>query len=52
MEREIKIVLRGDFEADLELAFEEVVRLIKANFTSGKGSNDTGSFTFEVTNDD
>jgi hypothetical protein len=43
MKREIKITLEGKEEGDLEIALEEVVRLIKADFTSGKGENDTTS---------
>jgi hypothetical protein len=48
LRRYITIECHGTEEADLDLAQEEVSRLIGEGYTSGMNSNETGSFTFTV----
>ncbi|MFM2408553.1 MAG: hypothetical protein RL358_1295 [Pseudomonadota bacterium] len=50
-QRMITMTLEGKTESDLELAFEEVVKLIQAGNTSGRNSNDDGNFSFVVRNE-
>jgi hypothetical protein len=49
MKQRIEIDIEGAEEGDLDLSLEEVVRLLKAGFTSGQNSNDTGRFSFTST---
>jgi len=42
------IELHGETETDIELALDEVRRLVGEGFTSGHNSNDTGKFTFNI----
>lgn len=44
----IVTALAGVEEVDLEAAFDEVVRLVREDFTSGFNHNDTGRFAFET----
>ncbi len=46
--KHIVITLKGVDESDVEFAFEEVVSLIRKGFTSGQNSNETGSFVFDI----
>ena len=50
--KSVTIVLHGDTDEDIEQAFEEAVTLINAGNTSGHNSNDTGAFSFDVTDAD
>lgn len=43
-----KIELHGDTERDIELALDEVRRLVSEGYTSGHNRNDTGKFTFTI----
>lgn len=43
------ITCEGETEEDLNQAFEEAHRLIKEGFTSGYDQNDTGSYSFDLT---
>lgn len=43
------ITCEGETEEDLNLAFEEAGRLIKEGYTSGHDSNNTGSYSFDLT---
>jgi len=46
--RKIVIDMRGITEQDLEDSFDEVVRLIKLGFTSGRDENDLGFYSFNT----
>jgi len=48
MKQRIEIDLQGKEESDIEFALEEVVRLIRAGFTSGANRNESGSFSFSI----
>jgi hypothetical protein len=50
--RDITIECRGMEEADLDLAQQEVFRLICEGFTAGTNRNETGSFSFSVHEDE
>ena len=50
--KSVTIVLHGDTDEDIEQAFEEAVTLINAGNTSGHNSNDTGAFSFDITDAD
>lgn len=41
--------VEGESLADIEQGLEEVLRLIREEFTSGMNRNDTGSFNFQMT---
>lgn len=45
------IVIEGKKEGDIELAAEEVLRLIREGYTSGMNSNSTSRFHFENSGD-
>lgn len=44
----INIEVSGEYDGEIELALEEVFRLLKKGYLSGKNSNETGGFYFEV----
>lgn len=44
--------ITGRTVADLELALQEVQRLVSGDFTSGANSNDTGGFSFNVSGEE
>lgn len=46
--KKIEIVVRGDTEAALEMAFEEAVQRIQAGCTSGSDRNQESGFYFDV----
>lgn len=48
----LTVEIEGKNEGDLELALQEVTRLVGEGYTSGNNSNDTGSFRFTVTGEE
>ncbi len=46
---DLKIEISGHQDGDLETALEEVLKKVRGGYTSGFDSNDTGSYSFEVT---
>lgn len=42
------INIEGKTDSDIELALEEILRLIKKDFTSGLDINDSGSFDYGI----
>ena len=50
--RKIEIEAWGDTEEDVELAIEEAQRRISGGNTSGCDRNDTGGFTFTITEEE
>lgn len=46
---DVTITLHGKTQYDLELAAEEVKRLLSEGYLSGMNSNDDGEFYFDVT---
>lgn len=44
----LNITIEGDSTSDLEMALDEVRRLLAQGCTSGNNSNDTGRFSFDV----
>ncbi len=48
MKQTITIVITGDTEGDLDLAIDEAVDRVKQGYTIGACSNDTGSYRFNV----
>lgn len=44
----LKATIEGETTGDLELALEEVTKLVSGEYTSGRDGNDTGSFSFEI----
>lgn len=47
--KRITITLAGATEDDVEFAFSEVARLVKAGYLSGADHNETGGFYFGST---
>lgn len=41
-------IAEGQTSGDLELALEQMLRLVREGFTSGADKNDTGRYTFTV----
>ena len=52
LNKTITITLSGEDESDIELAFEEVVRVINEGYTNGFNENETGSYKFETTEEE
>lgn len=48
----LKIECSGKTFRDLELALDEVKRLVAQEYLSGFNSNDTGRFTFDITGEE
>lgn len=46
--KKLKIEIQGEEEDDLTLAIEQVSKKVVEGFTSGHDENDTGSYSFEV----
>jgi hypothetical protein len=44
----LTIEITGDDWYDLELAVEEVLRLVEENYLSGFNRNETGSYRFDI----
>lgn len=49
MPKHLQIIIDGQDEGDLEIAIAEVTRLIRDGFTTGMDRNETGQFTFTLT---
>lgn len=49
MAKEFTVTVSGDTESDVELALEEVLRLIKEGYLSGQNSNENGEYSFTST---
>jgi hypothetical protein len=41
------ITVQGKSQSDIEMALDEVKKLIQEDFYSGMNSNDTGEFSFD-----
>lgn len=52
MKTHLAIQVYGNDEEDLQLALEEVTRLVSEGFTSGTDRNETGSFAFTITEEE
>ena len=50
--RNLKINIEGKSDSDLEIALEEVLRVIKNGNMSGMDSNDSGEFNFQISGDE
>ncbi len=48
----LSIIIDGKTTDDLETALEEVLRLVRGDYKSGKDSNEDGSFTFHVSGEE
>jgi len=48
----LAITIEGRTESDLEFALQEVTRLVGEGYTSGGNSNDTGSYSFNVSGEE
>lgn len=49
--KSIEIFVTGTTEDDIDLAINEATRLIKEGFLSGGDKNETGSYSFDVTDE-
>lgn len=49
--RTIEIFVTGNTESDLELAIEEATQRIKDGYLSGADKNETGSYSFDITDE-
>ena len=49
--KRLSITITGETFDDFELALEEVKNYIEDEYLSGFGSNETGSYNFDVTED-
>lgn len=49
--KSIEIFVTGATEDDIKLAIDEATRLIKEGVLSGGDKNETGSYSFDVTNE-
>lgn len=47
----IEIFVTGNTESDLELAIEEATQRIKDGYLSGADKNETGSYSFDITDE-
>jgi len=47
--KNLRVTITGETFNDLELALEEVKNYIEDEYLSGFGSNETGSYEFDVT---
>ena len=45
----LEVTASGQTLDDIEIALEEVLRLIRDGFESGNGNNDTGAYSFGLT---
>lgn len=52
MKQKIEIIIEGDDQGDLEIALEEAMRKIQEGYTSGADRNDTGSYSFDVSEEE
>jgi len=51
LSKSIEIFCTGETEEDLDLALEEAVRKIKEGYLSGGDKNETGSYSFDVSDE-
>ena len=49
MMKQLEIKISGKTESDLTIALDEVGRKVEQGFLSGFDSNDSESYTFEIT---
>lgn len=49
---ELKIQIDGETYGDLEIAIEEVLKLVGQEYVEGFDGNDTSSFSFSIVNQD
>ena len=47
--KKLSITITGETFSDLEIALEEVKKYIEDEYLSGFGSNETGDYEFDVT---
>lgn len=45
----LKVIASGQTLDDIEIALEEALRLVWEGYTSSHGNNDTGAYSFELT---
>jgi hypothetical protein len=45
----LKVTASGQTLDDIEIALEEVLRLIRDGYVTSMGNNDTGAYDFELT---
>jgi hypothetical protein len=45
----LKVTASGQTLDDIEIALEEVLRLIRDGYVSSNGNNDTGAYSFDLT---
>jgi hypothetical protein len=45
----LKLTASGQTLDDIEIALEEALRLVRVGYTSSHGNNDTGAYSFELT---
>ena len=51
MAKEFTITMSGETQRDVELALEEVLKLVKAGYLSGIDSNDSAEYSFHSTDE-
>lgn len=49
MAKEFTITVTGESQSDVEIALEEVLRLVREGYLHGHNSNETGEFFLEST---
>ena len=49
MMKQLEVTISCKTESDLTIALDEVKRKVEQGFLSGFDSNDSGSYTFEIT---
>lgn len=49
MPKALAIAVSGNTQRDIELALEEVLRLVRKGYLAGVNSNDTGDYSFTST---
>ena len=45
----LKLTASGQTLDDIEIALEQALRLVRGRYTSSHGNNDTGAYSFELT---
>jgi len=49
--KNFKIEISGKTQSDIEIAIQEVLRLVAQGYLSGRNGNDDGDFSFESSGD-
>ena len=49
MMKQLEVSISGKTESDLTIALDEVKRKVEQGLLSGFDSNDTGNYTFDIT---